>query len=129
MSSITTLRDDKTGRQIKYRARYRTPDGASRTRTFDKKADAEAFLTSVEHRKLSGEYVDVSEGRVTFGSYARQWAASQPHRATTAEGVELILRHHILPTFESRHWRVSARAMFRRGSQRWAWLDMMLMAW
>lgn len=99
MSSITTIRD-KTGRAIKFRARYRTPDGASRTRTFDKEADAKAFLTSTEHRKLSGEYVDVSEGRVTFGSYARQWASSQPHRPSTAASVDTMLRCHILPTFE-----------------------------
>jgi hypothetical protein len=36
----------------RYQARYRTPDGASRSRTFERKVDAEAFLTSVDHSKL-----------------------------------------------------------------------------
>jgi len=101
MSSITTIRD-KSGRAIKYRARYRTPDGASRSQTFNKKAAAEAFLNSTEHRKLNDEYVDTSAGRITFGAYARDWAERQPHRATTSESIEAILRRHILPTFEAR---------------------------
>jgi integrase len=110
VSSITAL--DAHGRPIpkgsktkaaRYRARYRTPDGDSRSRTFERKADAERFLTATDHTKLTGEYVDQVAGRTLFGVYSQQWADAQPHRPTTAASVEQVLRVHILPTFGHRH--------------------------
>lgn len=38
----------------RWRARYRGPDGKERSRTFDRKADAERFLVTVESDKLRG---------------------------------------------------------------------------
>src|SRR5690606_25570259 len=72
MASITPL--DAEGRSVpkgskvrpvRYVARWRTPDGKSREKWFDRKLDAENFLTSIEHRKLTGEYVDPQAGRIT----------------------------------------------------------------
>ena len=84
----------------RYRARWRTPDGGSRTKTFARKIDAQQFLASVSHRKATGEYIDLNGGRILFGDYARQWMANQPHRASTTQSVESMMRVHILPTFE-----------------------------
>jgi integrase len=56
----------------------------------------------MEHEKRSGAYVDPAAGRVTVGTYAAAWAARQPHRPSTVEGVEVILRVHIFPAFEHR---------------------------
>jgi integrase len=54
---------------------------------FDRKLDAERWLTTVEHQKLTGGYVDPGAGKVTFRSYAEQWAAQQVWRASTATHV------------------------------------------
>jgi len=99
MSSITPVgaKGDR-----RYRARWRTPGGASRSATFTRKLDAERHLATVTVSAAQGAYVDPSAGRATFGAYAASWAAAQPHRATTAASVEQILRVHILPTFERR---------------------------
>ena len=86
----------------KWRARWRTPDGASRSRNFTRKADAEKHLTGIEHRKLSGEYVDSATGRVTFGEYARSWVAAQPHRPSTAASLESMMKVHMIPAFGDR---------------------------
>jgi hypothetical protein len=96
MSSIAKISERK------YRARWRTPDGGSRVRTFTTQRDAAAFLATVETSKNDGSYIDSTARRVTFKEYAEAWAAAQPHRATTAASVEIILRCHILPTFGSR---------------------------
>ena len=101
MSSITPIRNE-AGRAIKYRARYRSPDGSSRSKTCDTMAEARLFLATVEHKKATGEYVDQAASRTLFGAVARQWQAGQPHRESTAEQVESILTTHILPTFEHR---------------------------
>jgi integrase len=90
MASVTKV---STG----WRARYRTPDGASRSRTFARKIDAERYLTTVEASKLSGAYVDPGAGRLTFGAYAEQWRMAQVHRPSTAARAETTLRVHVLP--------------------------------
>ena len=83
--------------QGRWRARYRGPDGLERSRTFDRKADAERFLTGIEHSKLAGTYVDPVAGRITLGAYAEEWLATRVHRASTSARVDSDLRVHILP--------------------------------
>ena len=100
MSSIVTIKGK--GKAQRYRARYRTPDGASRSKTFARKVDAEQFLATVTVSSAQGAYVDARAGKVRFEEYARQWASIQPHRASTADGIETMLRVHILPTFGHR---------------------------
>lgn len=40
---------------VTWRARYRGPDGRERNRSFDRKVDADRFLTTVEADMLRGE--------------------------------------------------------------------------
>lgn len=91
---------DKRG--TTWRARWRSPEGKSRSQAFPRKIDAERHLISVEHSKLVGGYVDPSEGKVTFRDYAEAWRACQPHREQTAVSTELWLRRHAYPHFGHR---------------------------
>lgn len=103
MGSVVKIGGKDDPRGTRYRARWRTPDGASRSRTFARKVDAETWLTSVEHDKLSGVYVDKAAGRTTFGAYAEEWRTHQvQHRPSTAAKTADTLRLHILPTFGHR---------------------------
>lgn len=87
----------------KWRARYRTHSGGpQRARHFDRKIDAEQFLTRVTSRLLDGSYVDPSAGQIAFGSYATSWQAAQVHRPTTVAQVDAHLRNHVLPAFGER---------------------------
>jgi integrase len=74
----------------RYRVRWRTPDHKSRQkRGFERKADAERYLRTVEGAKDRGEYVDPAAARITVGELGREWlrdkeAALKPstYRAT-----------------------------------------------
>jgi integrase len=99
-----------------YRARWRTPDGSSRSRTFGRKVDAERWLTSVEHSKLSGAYVDPSAGRTTVEAYAQQWTQRRTWRPATVDRVEREFRLYIIPAFG----RTELRAVRRPEIERWA---------
>jgi integrase len=85
-----------------YRARYRDPAGKSREKAFERKRDAEAFLTQVEHTKRAGSYVDQQAGRQTFGDYAKAWMAVQVWRPSTAAQVRTNMERHVLPVLEHR---------------------------
>ena len=85
-----------------WRARWRTPDGQSREKWFGRKIDAERHLTTIEHSKLTGAYVDPAAGRVTFMTYAEQWRAAQVHQPSTSAQLETNLRRHVYPRIGDR---------------------------
>lgn len=91
-------------RSKRWEARYRDPYGAQRTTTFDRKADAQAFLAAVESDKHRGAWVDPSLGKLRFSDFVVE--AFLPTRAgleLTSQARDLsYLRTHILPVFGSR---------------------------
>lgn len=81
-----------------WRARYRTPDGRSRSKTFGRKVDAERHLAEVEHSKMAGAFADPVLGRRTFGSWWEAWRATRVDlRPSTLARDESYARNHILP--------------------------------
>src|SRR5215212_3096210 len=80
-----------------YDVRFRDPDGRQRKKTFGKKAEADRFAATVEADKHRGQYVDHAD-RTTVAEYARAWAATRPHRPTTARRVSNLIETHIART-------------------------------
>lgn len=80
----------------RYRARWRTPDGESRTKTFDRKLAAEEHLANVTVDKSRNAYVDPRAGRTTFADYAERWAEVQDWKESTRESFGPHLRR-VLP--------------------------------
>ena len=54
--------------RTRWLARYRDPAGQQRSKSFDRKIDAERFLISVENAKLTGGYIDPTAARLTWAS-------------------------------------------------------------
>ena len=92
-----------TGRGLRYRARWRDPDGSEKSKTFDRKSDADRFASKVEHDVNVGGYIDPHAGRITVREYGQQWRVSQlQHAASTARDVEGALRVHLYPALGDR---------------------------
>jgi len=89
--------EKRPGRDDPWRARYRTPEGKSRSKQFARKLDAERFLVEVGHSKARGAYVDASAGRVTFAAFAADWLAAQTFNESTREAVASRLKVHMAP--------------------------------
>lgn len=87
-----------TGR---WKGTYRTPNGRERSKTFDRKIDAQRFLAQVETSKLTGQWVEPSLGRLRFEDWvAEVWPALTLELApSTRLRDEGILRNHITRTF------------------------------
>jgi integrase len=81
----------------KYQARWIDPVGRECAQTFTRKVDAERHLASVEGAKLMGAYVDHAS-KITVSEYARQWAATRPHRPSTAARTAYMIEKHIAGT-------------------------------
>lgn len=91
----------RPARDTRWRARYRDPRGKQRSRTFDRKADAERFLATVVTDMNRGEWIDPRMSRTTFGSWADAWWATTVHlRASTRKGYATALRSRIRPRFD-----------------------------
>jgi integrase len=88
------------GGQVRWIARVPTPDGRERTRTFDRKADAQRWVTDQEASKARGQWVDPTLGRQTFATYVSDWLPSIQGRApTTQQNIRGRLSNHLLPFF------------------------------
>lgn len=76
-------------RNGKWQARFRGPDGREHAKRFDRKVDAEKWITTTRADMLRGLYVDPSAGKVTLADYAATWLARMgpTWRVSTAAGV------------------------------------------
>ena len=86
--------------KVSYRARYRNPAGHERSKSFDRKADAERWLAEIEHAKARGLWTDPRLGRVRFADWLTAWWSTTTNlRPTTRDRDETLLRLHALPRF------------------------------
>jgi integrase len=81
-----------------WEARYRDVLGRQRSRSFASKADARAFLGSVDLDIAQGTWRDPNAGRVPFAQVAKDWLASNPtKRPTTYARDATVIRVHLDP--------------------------------
>jgi integrase len=87
----------------RWRARYRDPNGRTRSQTFDRKVDAQSFLDDSSTDQRRGEWIDPRSRRDTFDHWAdRWWATTIRLRPTTRRGYHGILERHVRPYFTGR---------------------------
>jgi len=84
----------------RYRARYRGPDRRTRSKTFDRKIDAQRWLTEQRGARDRGQWVDPAAGRVTLGELAPQWLERKRRlKPKTLASYESLLGSLVLPEF------------------------------
>lgn len=113
-------RTNRYGSGKRWKARYQDPDGTERSRMFERKQDAERFLTTIAADVLRGTYLDPNAGRITFADFAGQWLTAQTFTETTREATELRLRLHATPVLghhELRNLKPSIIQAWLRGLQ------------
>jgi hypothetical protein len=87
----------------RWKVRYRTPTGESRSRTFARKVDAKSFGNTVESSKAAGLYADPVLGRRLFSDYAAAWLKTKADlRPRTLVNLDGRLRNHLVPYFGER---------------------------
>jgi integrase len=91
----------------RWRARHRAPDGRERSKTFERRVDAERWLTRQESDKLHHQWVDPALGEIHFEDWARTWLGLQVDlKPKTRAGYESILRTHLRGAFGT--WAIAA---------------------
>jgi integrase len=94
---VSSVKRDTSGA---WRARWRTPDGKSRSQNFRTKAEAERHLTGLDASKLTGAYVDPAAARITFATWVKAWRAGVVDlRASTLARDDGYVKRYLLPTF------------------------------
>jgi len=91
-------RSKKPVRDTRWRARWRDPNGRSRSRNFDRKVDAQRFLERVGTAMQTGAYAEPSLQRTTFDAWATEWLEAVDVAPTTRRGYDQAL-DRIRPTF------------------------------
>jgi len=57
----------------RWKGTYRTPQGRERSRTFDRKIDAERFIAGQETAKAKGEWLDPASARTRVNEFVPGW--------------------------------------------------------
>jgi integrase len=90
-------RQGRTGRR--WRARYRAPDGRIRSRSFDRKVDADRWLVAMVGSIDRGDWIAPEAGDVPLAEAAAAWLAGLDIKPKTRAGYESLLRSRVLPVF------------------------------
>jgi integrase len=102
--------------KVRWYARYYDPSGKRHSKAFDTAAEADRFLTTVKHSKLTGGYVDPNRSKLAVGAWADQWLDSKLNLAPkTRDRYEGIIRAHIRP----RWGKVPLNKVTHADLQRW----------
>jgi len=98
---VSSIERSRGARGTRYRVRFRTPGGASRSKTFKRKIDAERFAAATDVETATGRFVDPKLGRVTFGEFADAWYEEKRANVGpgTLQNIRARLDKHILPRF------------------------------
>src|SRR3954451_1613254 len=87
----------------RWRARYRDPLNRTRSRTFDRKIDAQRFLERAGSNIQRGDWLDPRLQRTRFADWAAVWwETTAKLRPTTRRGYHQLLHNQVLPYFGQR---------------------------
>jgi integrase len=87
----------------RWEARYRDPSGRQRTKTFDTRASAKAFITRTEGDKQRGSWIDPRVSAVPLAVVAEDWLKSDAtKRSGSLARDRSILEQHVLPALGRR---------------------------
>jgi Phage integrase, N-terminal SAM-like domain len=78
---------------------HQPADGKERSRTFDRKVEAQRWLTTETADLARGNWTDPGLGRMTFAQYVQIWEQSLDVRESTRELNLGVVRNYLLPRF------------------------------
>lgn len=101
MASIHKRTSDRTA-EVSWQVKYRTPEGAARSRTFRLKRDADRFARDVETAKDGGLFVDPQLGKISMGEWVDRWLAAKTNiTPSTRERYRQLVEVHLRPRWGS----------------------------
>jgi integrase len=94
----TGERTARYGTGLRWQAIWDDPSGRERTRSFERKVQAERHLASAVSDVLQGRWVDPRSGRMTVEQFGSAWLPKQLHlRPNTYRQYETNLRLYVYP--------------------------------
>ena len=102
MGTVQPYLSKQDGKRAGWRAMWRDGEGKQRSKSFDRKSDAQKHLATVEADLLRGTYIDPRAGQITLAEYAEQWITQQEWRPSTRSLADSHMRNHIGPRLGSR---------------------------
>lgn len=77
------------GQGMRWRARYVDDSSQERTKRFERKVDAQAWLDTIVASQVTGNYVDPQLGKITFASFYKEWSSRQVWVSGTVKSMDL----------------------------------------
>ncbi|MDQ3955042.1 MAG: site-specific integrase [Actinomycetota bacterium] len=87
---------------VVYRVRYRDLNRVERSKTFERKVDAERFAAEITSDIGRGDYLDPRAGQVVLEKWVTKWLSTLSVKPKTRASYESLLRSRVLPAFGRR---------------------------
>lgn len=99
---VRTERSSLYRKVTRWRVRWVDDSGHEKSKSFDRKPDAQTYLNGLTADIQRGEYVDPRKSAETFGTVAEQWFKTKSHRKPkTLAGYRSLLDTVVLPKWEN----------------------------
>lgn len=86
----------------RWQATIKGPDRRERTNIFDRKVEADRWVTTQRADMLRGAWVDPAAGKATLREFATTWLGQQQWRTSTRHAVENTVNTHLIPALGQR---------------------------
>ncbi len=87
----------RPGRPAPWRARYRAYDGRERSKSFNRKIDAERWLSSELSELDRGMWIDPEHSRITWRDYTADLMAARGHLAARTIDTNVVCEQRVAP--------------------------------
>jgi integrase len=81
----------------RWRARYRDETGREHAKHFERKVDAQRWLSEQTAALVSGTHVDPRSGKTPYGEWVQRWRATLTLKPKSLASVDSLLRTQVLP--------------------------------
>jgi integrase len=81
----------------RWRARYRDETGREHAKHFQRKVDAQQWLSEQTAALVTGTHIDPRSGRTPYGEWAHKWRATLALKPKSLVSVDSLLRTQVLP--------------------------------
>lgn len=85
-----SIQKRETAAGVRYVARYRGPDKKERSKTFERRKDAKAWIEDRERDVRRGEWIDPKLGEETVAQYGQRWRARAHTEGTKAHRKSML---------------------------------------
>lgn len=107
------VKTKRFGKGKRWNARWVDIDGRERSKSFEKKGDADDHIDEVKKDIKAGTYIDPDAGKMDVSVFAKKWLVGLNGDPSTREHIKRSMNKHVIPYFSGKAFETVAPGTLR----------------